>query len=478
MKPAHSAHLTEQTDAAAAITIVGLGPGALADITLAGWRALTSGRLVTLRTAHHPCVAELAEQVAFETFDHLYEAHAQFADVYAQIADRVLALAQQSGGVVYAVPGHPMVGETTTALIQARAKKAGLQVEIVGATSFVEPVCTALGLDPMNGCQLVDAMLLAQQHYPRVETGMPLLVGQVFARWLASDIKLTLLNAYPADHPVTVVRAAGSADQQVNTLPLHELDHRDDFDHLTTLYAPPLADGGSFTALQEIVAHLRAPDGCPWDREQTLASLRGDLLSECAEVLEAIDADVDYAESADTDNLGDGDARITANIVEELGDLLLLPAMLVQIASEEERFQMADVTRGIVQKLIRRHPHVFENVAVDGVSEVLTNWDAIKAAEKAAKGLPPPGPLDGVPAALPALEKARELQSKAAKAGLLDRMQEAQGVVEQMQRVVSTPTAHELGNLLWRIVALAKAHDLNAEDALRTYVMYFKSRHQ
>ncbi|MEZ4705806.1 MAG: MazG family protein [Caldilineaceae bacterium] len=470
MKPDFSDVSGISRNAAAHITIVGLGPGGLGDITLAGWRALTSGRYVVLRTAHHPCVSELRAQITFATFDHLYEEHAQFTDVYAQIADRVLMLAREPGGVVYAVPGHPAVGETSTALIQARARDAGLSVEIVGAASFVEPVCAALGLDPMNGCQLVDAMLLAQQHYPRVETGLPLLVGQLFARWLASDIKLTLLGAYPADHPVTIVRAAGSVHQQKKTLPLYELDHSNDFDHLTTLYAPPLAEGGSFTALQEIVAHLRAPDGCPWDREQTFASLRSDLLSECAEVLEAIDADVALAETAD----GDDSAPITANIIEELGDLLLLPAMLVQIASEEERFQMADVTRGIVQKLIRRHPHVFENVTVDGVSEVLTNWDAIKAAEKAAKGLPPPGPLDGVPAALPALEKARALQAKAAKAGLFDRVQEAQGASAQMQKVLEAPTEENLGHLLWRIVALAKAHDLNAEDALRTYTNHFK----
>ena len=477
MKPEHAVPAIHPITTPAAITIVGLGPGALAEITLAGWRALTSGRCVALRTAHHPCVAELATNIPFETFDHLDEAHAQFADVYAHIAERVLVLAQQPGGVVYAVPGHPLVGETTTTLIQNRAREAGLDVEIVGAASFIEPVCTALSLDPMNGCQLVDAMLLAQQHYPRVETELPLLVGQVFARWLASDIKLTLLQAYPANHPITVVQAAGGVQQQMKTVPLYELDHSDDFDHLTTIYAPPLMDGGSFTALQEIVAHLRAPEGCPWDREQTMATLRSDLLGECAEVLEAIDADVAYAETGDAEAVDDSGAHYTANIVEELGDLLLLPAMLVQIASEEGRFQMADVTRGIVQKLIRRHPHVFENTTVDGVSEVLTNWDAIKAAEKAAKGLPQPGPLDGVPAALPALEKARQLQSKAAKAGLLDREHEANGAIEQMQKTAATPTAQELGKLLWRIVALAKMHDLNAEDALRTYTVYFKRQH-
>ena len=223
---------------------------------------------------------------------------------------------------------------------------------------------------------------------------LPLLLAQLYARWLASDVKLTLLAAYPADHPVKLIHGAGTAAQRVVTVPLEELDRRDDFDHLTSLYVPPLPAYGSFAALQELVAHLRAPEGCPWDREQTLASLRKDLLEEAAEVLEAIDAEADGSDNS-------------AHIAEELGDLYLVATMLTQIATEEGRFQLGDVMRGVVTKLIRRHPHVFGDVTVSGVDHVLANWDAIKVQEKAAKGVTA-GPLDGVAAALPALEKGAE----------------------------------------------------------------------
>ena len=197
-------------------------------------------------------------------------------------------------------------------------------------------------------------------------------------------------------------------NRQVNVLPLNRLPELAPFDPSRSLCVPPLPQGGSFSDLLEIVAHLRAPYGCPWDREQTLASIRHDLLGEAVEVLEAIDI-----EEAGIDN--------GEHIAEELGDVLLLATMMTQIAAEDGRFQMADVLTHIVEKLIRRHPHVFGDQSVNGSDEVAVNWDAIKVEEKAGKGLAPAGPLDGVPAQLPALEKARKLQGKARKAGLLDR---------------------------------------------------------
>ena len=421
-------------------------------------------RLLLLRTAQHPCVPELGAQRASrgaetQSCDDLYEAHADFANVYAAIVARVMSLAQTHSDVVYAVPGHPCVGEMTTPLLQRRAAEAGCRVEIVAGLSFIAPSFAAVGVDPMDGGQIVDAMIVARQHHPMVDVNLPLLIAQVYARWLASDLKLTLLNAYPADHVVWIIQAAGAPTQQVKHVSLAELDHADAFDHMTSVYVPPLPPHSSFTALQELVAHLRAPEGCPWDREQTLASLRSDLLDECAELLEAIDAD--------------GDEENSSAICEEIGDVLLSAAMLTQIATEEGRFQMADVVRGVVTKLIRRHPHVFDDVSVSGVDHVLANWEAIKAQEKAEKGVRP-NPLDGVAPGLPALEKARKLQSKASKAGLLDRRALAYAEPSLAMLVGDAPDATRFGALLWQLVALAHLHDISAEDALRSYAVHFR----
>lgn len=446
------------------ITIVGLGPGSLSDLSLGAWQALHSELPVILRTERHPCVDALRSHFQFTTCDPFYEQNTEFSQVYAQIAQHVVDTVREHGGVVYAVPGHPWFGEQTTALITQRAEELGLTVAIVGGTSFVEGSFAAVRCDGMNGSQVTDAMLLAQQHHPLIEPTLPLLVGQLYARWLASDVKLTLLNAYPDEHEVTLIQAAATPQERTLRIPLHELDRLDDFDHLTSLFVPPLEPESSFTALQEIVAHLRAPEGCPWDREQTLLSLRQDLLGEAMEVLEAIDMEENGADNS-------------AHIAEELGDLYLLPTMMTQIATEEGRFQSGDVMRGIVKKLIRRHPHVFDNVTVDGVGQVLTNWDEIKAQEKREKGEDKRGPLDGIPAALPALEKARVLQSKAAKADLLDRDELAARVPQLWSDFQQTPSEETLGGLLWGVVALAKTHELNAEDALRSTTVSFRRTH-
>jgi len=448
------------------ITILGLGPGALDDLTLGALRTIQAAHHLILRTERHPCIPELLTylqpECLVESCDDLYTEHAEFDAVYGAVVTRVLAAGMQ-GDVVYAVPGHPWVGEATTPLLIAQARAQDIAVHVTGGLSFVEPSFAAAGVDLMDGSQVCDAMLVARQHYPQLDVTLPLLLGQVYARWLAADVKLTLLTAYPPGHAVTLLRGVGTATATTRTLPLEDVDRHNDFDHLTSLFVPPLPPNSSFSSLQELVAHLRAPEGCPWDREQTLESLCKDLLGEAAEVLEAIDAERDGSDNS-------------RHIAEELGDLYLVATMITQIATEEGRFQMSDVMRGVVTKLIRRHPHVFGDVNVSGVDHVLANWDAIKAQEKADLGLAP-GPLDGVPPSLPALEKARKLQSKAAKLGLLDR--HALGAAPALAALLGEhPDEQRLGALLWQLVALAHTHDLNAEDALRAYAVQFRREHE
>lgn len=423
------------------ITVVGLGPGDPALLTRAAWDALQAADEVYLRTRAHPAVDGLPAHLALHSFDQVYEAAEDFAAVYAEIAQRVIELGRRPQGVVYAVPGDPTVGEATTWLIRRLAAEAGLTVRVVHGVSFVEPTCLALGLDPLeqDGLQVLDAMVVAASHAPPFDTSRPALLAQCYSRGLASDVKLTLLHSLDAEHPVTVVQAAGTPAQRLRQVPLYELDRSADFDHLTSLYVPPAGPYHAYSRLQEIVAHLRSPEGCPWDREQTLQSLRKDLMEEAYELLEALDLD-------DDDKIG-----------EELGDLSLVVAMLAQIAAEEERVKWPQAMARIVEKLIRRHPHVFGDVQVSGADEVLANWAAIKAEEANAKaqaaGDAQPSPLDSVPKALPALSLASKYQSRLARAGIEP----------------SLPAAADnpIGVALWRLVAEARAAGVDAETALR-----------
>lgn len=420
------------------ITIVGLGPGDPGLLTKAAWDSLSAADELYVRTDQHPTLAALPASLRIHSFDAIYNRAEDFAAVYQQIAEQVIELGSRPQGVIYAVPGDPAIGEATTWLIRDGAAARGLAVRMLHGVSFVEPACLALGLDPLerDGLQIVDAMVVAASHAPPFDSSRPALLAQCYSRALASDVKLTLLHSFDEQHPVTVLSAAGTGQQQLRTLPLFELDRSGDFDHLTSLYVPPAGPYGAYSRLQEIVAHLRAPEGCPWDREQTLQTLRKDMVEELYELLEALDADDD------------------AMIGEELGDAALVLAMLAQIAAEEERFRWPQVMAQVCEKLIRRHPHVFGGLAVSGVDEVLANWARIKEDEKGQqgeKGNGANGVLDSVPRALPALVLASKYQSRLGRAGITP---DLSGV-------------DAIGLALWELVAEARAADVDAETALR-----------
>jgi len=433
-----------------AITIVGLGPGDPNLLTREAWQVLNEASEIYVRTMEHPTVAVLpADRV--HSFDEVYASERDFAAVYEAIAQRVVALGGRPEGVVYAVPGHPRVGEQTTALIEEMAAERGVEIRLVAGVSFLEPVFDALHLDPLAraGVQIVDAMVVAQRHYPPLDPVMPALIAQCYSRPVASDVKLTLLSAYPEEHPVVVLSGAGTETARVQELTLVELDRRGRFDYLTTLYLPPVAPGGSVTELQEVIAHLRAPDGCPWDRQQTHQTLRVNLLEETYEVLDALDRD-------DVDELR-----------EELGDLLMQIVFHAQIAAEEGEFRMADVTRGIVTKLRRRHPHVFGDVVVNGVEDVLRNWEAIKAAERQGRS-EDDGPLSGVPRGLPALAQAQAYLRRAERVGI-HRSADLEGVRELLSDLEGAPDPEErLGDILLMLANWAQQHEIDAESALRS----------
>lgn len=432
------------------ITIVGLGPGDPKQLTLEAQQVLQEAREAYLRTCHHPTVASLPPGPSLHSFDHLYEEKESFAEIYDEIARRIVELGQRPEGVVYAVPGHPLVGEDSVQRILALARQHGIGVRVVGGLSFIEPVLTCLGQDALAGLQIVDATELAALYHPCLNPDLPALIGQLYDQQLASDVKLTLMNLYPDEHPVTLVRGASTDQAQVWKVPLYELDRQPDLDHLTSLFVPPLPRPSSLETFQDTIAGLRAPGGCPWDREQTHQSLRPHLLEETYEALAALDAD-------------DMDA-----LREELGDLLLQIVLQAQIAVETGEFSLAQVIEKIDAKIKRRHPHVFGDVAVADVGEVLHNWEEIKREEKGEHSV-----LGGVSRALPALARAQAIQKRVARVGF--DWPEVEGVVAKIAEEVvelreakgSQEREEELGDLLFSVVNLARWLDVDAESALR-----------
>ncbi len=446
------------------ITILGLGPAGADWMTRIAWDAAVSANPLYVRTRSHPAVAELPAHVPIISFDDIYEQAESFETVYETIVERLLAAAQQEN-VVYAVPGDPYVAEATTHLLLAKSKPLGITVRVLAGVSFVEPTLAALGVDLVPGMAILDAQLLSGRYHPPFDTHLGVLLTQVYDRLIASDIKLAMLNIYPPEFQVALVHAAGSPDQQVEWIPLAELDHSPQIALRTTAYIPPFQPQDSLTDLLNTVAHLRSPEGCPWDIEQTHLSLRKYLIEEAYEVLQAIDDE-------------DPDA-----LCEELGDLLLQVLLHSQIAVDEGEFSLGDVAQSLNRKLIQRHPHVFGDVSANSAEEALGSWEASKRAEKRKQGQAD-GVLDGVPMAQPALMLAQSYQRRVAKigfdwdeiGGVVDKIHEELREIAETDAQDAESLAGEVGDLLLAVVNYARWLKVDAENALRATAARFRTR--
>jgi tetrapyrrole methylase family protein/MazG family protein len=302
----------------------------------------------------------------------------------------------------------------------------------------LDAMCAAVNIDPLErGLQIIDAAHLAQQHFPSIDPDRPAFVVQLQSRTIAGGCKRALLILYPPEHLVTRVDAT-DGKPSIKTK-LAELDRADDFESATLLYVPPLAQPSSLNALGQVVARLRAPDGCPWDRAQTHHSLRKDFLEECYEVLETLDQ------------------NDIPHLQEELGDLLLHILLQTQIAAESGEFRLTDVVADIAAKLVRRHPHVFGDVKVSGTDEIIANWERIKETENGGAKL-----KSKMPRGLPALTRAQKI----AKRGKLKvRSGELAASVVKLSRARNREKV--LGEILFALAAYASAKGIDAESALR-----------
>ncbi|HKT37478.1 MAG TPA: SAM-dependent methyltransferase, partial [Ktedonobacterales bacterium] len=235
------------------IIVVGLGPGRWEDLTVAALDQLMAARHVICRTTRHPTVETLRERrpdLAIESFDELYETIPSFSELYPTMARTLLeraATLPAGEALLYATPGHPLMGEESVRLLRQEAEARGAPVRLVAGLSFVEPVCAALDLNPLErDLQLLDATALTALSTEAVMGALlptkPALVAQIYNRRLASGVKLALGELYPEDWEVTLIRWAGMPDHEViRRIPLYELDRDESADHLTTLYLPPLA---------------------------------------------------------------------------------------------------------------------------------------------------------------------------------------------------------------------------------------------
>lgn len=453
------------------LTVVGLGSGDEQQLTLGVWRALRAAEHVYLRTAQHPVVDFLqTEGVVWSSFDEVYERLDSFAAVYEEIAQHLLAAARERD-VVYAVPGHPSVAERTVQLLRSHAQESKLELQIIGGESFLDQAFLRFGFDPIEGFQCLDGTAFqAGLCNPYLHT----LIGQVYDTFIASEVKLGLMNMYPDDYEVAVGHSLGvNGNEQILRVPLYELDRVTGYGNLSVIWVPKANDdrlhNRTFARLREIVEILRSPDGCPWDREQTHLSIRKNLIEETCEVLDTIDAD-DPQE-----------------MMEELGDLLLQIMLHAQMEAEVGQFTVHDVIQAINDKLIRRHPHVFGELQADNAEGALRNWQRMKDEEKRAKGIDPQQQslLAGLPSGLTALLRALKLQKKASGVGFdwsdlrdvlakcSEEWAEWHTALEAQNR---SDIEQEFGDVLFALVNVARFLKIDPEAALAATNRKFERR--
>ena len=434
------------------ITVVGLGPGARGYLTLAALDEMKRAKTLILRTGKCDAALYLREQgIAFQTLDALYEQSEDFDALISACAAHVLDAAK-TRDVVYAVLDAG--GDETVRAIREKAS-----VRFLCGVTLDAPLSLYAG----EGAKVLSAQgLLAE------EKDAPLLITELDSRLLAGEAKLKLLPLYGEEQRVLFFPPAGDAlTREPVEIALCDLDRQKKYDHTCCACLCPASleqkARYSFADLVRVMHILRGENGCPWDREQTHASLRQYLIEEAYETAAAID-DEDWPHAAD-----------------ELGDVLLQVVFQANIGDQYGTLSLSDITTAICKKMIARHPHIFGSAKAETAGEVLINWDELKKKERGFTTAAET--LRDVSKGLPPLMRAEKVQKRAANVnfdfdGPLSALQkvheEADEVREELEK--HTDPTEELGDLLFSVVNTARLSGVECETALMRAVEKFISR--
>ncbi|MDF2502965.1 MAG: MazG family protein [Clostridium sp.] len=447
------------------INIVGLGPGSLESLTMGAIQLIKQNNNIFLRTKKHPTVRFLKDEgIHFTTYDGKYEQAESFDEVYSSIAEDLVKQHELLGDIVYAVPGHPLVAEKSVNILLKLCKNKKVKTNILPAVSFIDAVMESLEIDPIEGIKVIDAFDVKNQI---MDKRIGTIITQVYNNFIASEVKITLLEYYKDDTEIYFVRSAGiKEDESIRKIALYELDRQQDIDYLTSIYIPKDLDNTKdFYDLLRIIDILRGENGCPWDKEQDHDSIKRNLIEESYEVLEAIDEK--------NENM----------IVEELGDVLFQVIFHSQIGKEEGYFNVNDVIEGICNKMINRHPHIFGDEIAETTEDVIDNWDKIKMKEQKMNSYT--DTLKHVAKNLPALIRAEKVQKKAAKVGFdWDKVEDAfDKVSEELTEVKDVykgsnrdKIVEEVGDLAFSVVNVSRFLDIDPENALNYTIDKFIKR--
>ena len=412
-------------------------------ITLAAWKAIQEAPTLYVQTANHPSARPVLEAgLSFISMDDLYAGAVDYDQLNESIANRLTS----GDSAVYAVMGGGCFAQLPC--IRNACDRKGFELVQLSAVPY------HLAAFPEAG---EGQMYTANELPDTLDTDAPLYISELDNSLLAGEVKLKLQRFYPDDYPVTLAVQRSSGVYEQRAVPLYVLDRQEGFFASTVLYVPALPfeqkQTYGYEDLLKVLRRLRAPDGCPWDREQTHVSLKKDMREECYELMDAIDEDDDE------------------HMIEECGDVLMNILFHPIIGEEQGRFDERDVTTGIVKKLIYRHPHVFGTGHVSSSDEVLKNWDALKQKEKRQQTVS--ATLKSVPRSFPALLRAEKVQKKARKVGFdFDTAEDAfYKIGEESEELRSAMRSgrdieKEMGDLLFAAMNVCRLLGLDGEETL------------
>ncbi len=412
-------------------------------LTMSAWKAIEEAPVLYLQTREHPSARPVLEAgLVFTSMDDLYAGSADYDELNEAIAERLTS----GGSAVYAVMGGGCFAQLPS-IRNACAKKGFDLVQLSGV-----PYYQAAFPEAQEG-QVYTANDLPRE----INTDLPLYISEADNPLLAGEVKLKLQRFYPDEYPIVMAVQQLSGAYVRRTVPLYALDREKGFFASTILYVPALPfeqkQTYGYEDLLTVLRRLRAPDGCPWDREQTHESLKKDLREECYELMDAIDEGNDE------------------HIVEECGDVLMTTLFHPLIGEEQGRYDDRDVTTEVVRKLIYRHPHVFGTVHVSSSEEVLKNWDVLKQKEKGQRTAT--ATLKSVPRSFPALLRCEKVQKKARKVGFdfdtaADAFYKIGEETEELRAAMASgrDIEKEMGDLLFAAMNVCRLLGFDGEEVL------------
>ncbi|HLR36328.1 MAG TPA: nucleoside triphosphate pyrophosphohydrolase [Tissierellales bacterium] len=452
------------------IYVLGLGPGDVNLLTLKAVERLNSGKINFLRTEKHPTVDYLRENnIAYRSYDYIYENSKDFEQIYDSIAKDLIKQVKIYNSINYFTPGNPLVAEKSVELLIKLAEREKIDIEIVPGMSFIDPIISGIKRDPINGLKILDALVLKSNE---LDINVDNIITQVYNKRVASEVKLTISEVYGDEYEIIFIDSSGMKDKEkMLRIPVYKLDRLEEIGDLTSVYVPKVDKKQKkvydINDLLNIMEKLRSAEGCPWDIRQTYTSLRENVIEEAYEVVDAVD-------NEDIDGLA-----------EELGDLLLQVVFYSQMAKEDGYFNFIDITTAITDKLIFRHPHVFNVKKLEKSDEVVYNWNHAKFKSRNLESYT--DRLKDIQK-LPALMKSYKVQERASDigfdwnnvAGALEKVKEEYFEVLEALELFEGGDARaieeELGDLLFSVVNVCRFLNLNPEVVLNKTTNKFIKR--